>query len=254
MERIDRLKTAADEQRAILRQVRRTFLAAGRTLPNRHGDFSGWHCGRPYFALWALDMQAAAVQQRVAAAAAHLDGLLLGGYRRQPHITLSLCGFPCGGAAGLRADDCSAASLRRQIAVLRGHPPPSFDLELGGLASFTSAPFLTVSDAAGGIANLRVALAESDINRLCGPYVPHVTVGLYGGGWSTGEVDARLGRFADSRPLRCRIERLSLMVYRSSEVGGELYRLLDVALESGDLHCKDNDLCRRVFAGATSQD
>ena len=74
--------------------ARAAFLAAGQTLRNERRDFPEWHLGRPHYALWAVDVDLPDVRQAVAGAEAHLDGLLLDGYRRQPHITLALCGFP----------------------------------------------------------------------------------------------------------------------------------------------------------------
>ena len=78
--------------------LRRRFLAEPLTLRNERRDFPEWHRGRPHYLLWAIDTDLAAVRARVVAAQRALDGLLLDGYRRQPHITLALCGFPARGA------------------------------------------------------------------------------------------------------------------------------------------------------------
>ncbi len=227
-----------DEDARRLHEARRAFAAAGRTLRNVCGDFSAWHLGRPYFALWALDVDTPPVRTRVAAAASHLDGLLLQDYRRQPHVTLGLCGFPQSAACdGGHPDAFRPGQLRRQIDMLRRTRPGVFDIAVGALASFTSAPFLTVRDSDGGIGVLRGILGDSGIDRPHGAYVPHVTVGLYCGAWPIGAVGERLDGFDDDAPLICRIERASLMCYASEDVGGVLYHVADVDLRSGEIRC-----------------
>jgi hypothetical protein len=42
---------------------------------------------------WALDVDTPELRQAVSRAECHLSGLLLDDYRRQPHVTLDLCGF-----------------------------------------------------------------------------------------------------------------------------------------------------------------
>ena len=74
--------------------LRQRFLAEPLTLRNERRDFGDWHRGRPHYLLWAIDVDLPAVRSRITAAQRALDGLLLDGYRRQPHITLALCGFP----------------------------------------------------------------------------------------------------------------------------------------------------------------
>ena len=224
----------------VLHEVRRSFLLAGRTLRNVCGDFSGWHRDRPYFALWALDVDVEPVRARIAAAQCHLDNWLLHGYRRQAHITLSLCGFPWFEGDPDYPDVYRPVQLRRQFGALREafarKSVGPFEVEIGMLASFTSAPFLAVSDATGTIAVLRRVLAETEAGHRDGPYVPHVTVGLYSGEWVSELVCTRLDQFnVDKRPVRCLVERVSLTCYASRDIGGELWRVLDVDLRNGDV-------------------
>ncbi|WP_368736564.1 2'-5' RNA ligase family protein, partial [Zoogloea oryzae] len=117
--------------------ARAAFLAAGQTLRNERRDFPEWHLGRPHYALWAVDVDLPDVRHAVAGADAHLAGLLLDGYRRQPHITLALCGFPT--ADPQHPDDYSPARLAAQVAALAAGAPAPFSLTLGALASFSSA-------------------------------------------------------------------------------------------------------------------
>ena len=203
----------------IFTQARAAFAAAGHTIENVRRDFPEWHLGRPHYALWALDVDTAPIRAAMAAADAHLGGLLLDGYRRQAHITLALCGFPCD--TPRHADDFGPAALARQLAALEASGIEAFTLQLGRLASFTSAPFLAVHDVGGGIARLRHALTDSAAEP-GGPYTPHVTVGLYAGAWPSTEVLPRLDAFEAGPPLCCHVDSVSLMRYAAPDIGGPL--------------------------------
>ena len=203
----------------VLTHARAAFAAAGHTIENVRRDFPEWHRGRPNYALWALDVNTAQIRDAMAAAGAHLDGLLLGGYRRQAHITLALCGFPTD--TPQHPDDFGPEALARQVAALEAGGIEAFTLHVGRLASFTSAPFLAVHDAGGGIARLRRALT-GDAPAAHGPYTPHVTVGLYAGAWPTAEVLPRLDAFDAGPPLSCTIDSVSLMRYAAPDIGGPL--------------------------------
>lgn len=209
---------------SVFEHARAAFAAAGQTLQNVRRDFPEWHLGRPRYALWALDVDVAPVRAAVAGAAAHLDDLLLDDYRRQPHITLALCGFPTGSPE--YPDDFGPAALGTQVAALQALTPEPFLVEIGRLASFSSAPFLTVRDVEGGIHALRRALTGNPPEP-GGPYTPHVTVGLYGGAWPTAHVQPRLDGFDAHPAIHSRIERLSLMSYAAPEIGGPLETLAD---------------------------
>lgn len=213
------------------------IAAGGLTIRNVRRDFPEWHLGRPRYALWALDVDVAPVCERVRVAQRHLHDLLLGGYQRQPHITLSLCGFPS--EAPRHADDFGAQALRAQLDALRQARLEPFEIEIGALASFTSVPYLRVHDAGGHIAVLRRCLACADVSALDGAYTPHVTVGLYADAWPLAAVQARLDSFVCDAPLRLRVARVSLMAYAAAEIGGPLQRLADYDLGSGALRWEE---------------
>ena len=194
--------------------------SAGMTLRNEQRDFVEWHRGRRPYVFWALDLDTPEVGRRVTRARAQLGDLLLAGYCRQPHVTLELCGFA--GQPPLADDEFAPAYLEAQFAALADSAPPPFALAIGGLASFASAPYLTVSDPQQGIAALRSCLAVDGENRLNSDYLPHVTVGLYADAGPAGEVLPRLAAVADEEPLWCLVERVSLMSYEPSEIGGRL--------------------------------
>lgn len=217
---------------AVFEHARAAFATAGQTLQNVRRDFPEWHRGRPRYALWALDVDVAPVREAVAGATWHLDGYLLDDYRRQPHITLALCGFPSNSPQ--HADDFGPAALCAQVAALQARAPAPFTVEIGQLASFSSAPFLAARDVDGGIGKLRSALTGAS-SEPGGPYTPHVTVGLYGGAWPTARVQAQLDGFDNHSAIHYRIERLSLMSYAAPEIGGPLATLADFCLVTRQL-------------------
>lgn len=217
---------------ALLAQARLAFLAAGHTLRNERRDFPEWHRGRARYALWALDVDLPEIRDAVTRADAHLAGWLLDGYRRQPHITLALCGFPT--ATPQQEDDFGPEAFVRQLGALRTAIDGDFTIGVGALASFSSAPFLTVGDPDSGIARLRRALVEKldGANDPDFPYLPHVTVGLYADCHPSAKVLNHLDQHL-ALPIICRISRLSLQCYAAPEIGGPLTTLGDFTFASG---------------------
>ncbi|OYD54221.1 hypothetical protein CGK74_08460 [Thauera propionica] len=195
------------------------------TVRNVRRDFPEWHLGRPHYVLWALDVDVAPVRERMALAQYHLSGLLLDDYVREPHVTLSLCGFPS--ASPLHDDDFGVTLLKGQIDALRRLAPEPFTIEIGALDGFTSAPYLTVHDPEARIATLRTCLQPPAHPLARDNYTPHVTTGLYDGSWPLDAVRARLAEFNPGAPLRLQISRLSLFGYAAPVIGGRLTRIAD---------------------------
>ena len=210
-----------------------SLIEGAHTLRNVCRDFPEWHRGRSPYVFWALDVDFPAVRAQVKRAGDHLSGLLLDSYSRQPHVTLELCGFPSHAPAG--DDEFSKEMIDRQCSALRAAQVPAFEIIIGGLASFSSAPFLQVADFAGRIAAVRNCLAVDGRHRLLGRYVPHVTVGLYADAWPVTNFAARFGQYVAGEPSHCQIERVSLMSYSPSLIGGELSAVADFHLASGEM-------------------
>lgn len=202
---------------------RHAFTSDDFTLPNVRRDFPEWHRGRRCYALWALEVDVPAVVARVLAAQGHLAGLLLDGYCRQAHVTVRLCGFPSDSPR--QADDFGPEALGIQLAALRQARPRPFEIDIGGLSSFTSAPYLTVSDGGGNLAALREALFSGFDGDPGGHYTPHVTVGLYADAWPLPAVRARLRGFKIDELLRMPVTGISLLSYAAPEIGGVLTRI-----------------------------
>lgn len=210
------------------------------TQPSIRRDFVEWHRGRQPYVFWGLDVDTPAVVDRAAETASHLGDWLLDAYERQPHVTLDLCGFPNRQPSSV--DEFGPDLLARQIATLRAVGPAPFRIEIGDPDSFQSAAYLAVHDPVGGIAALRHCLAIDGEHRLFGDYVPHVTLGLYAQAVSFAAVLDRLLACRMPEPVLCQIDRLSLMAYDPTEIGGRLVTLADYQLASGELCWRDDML------------
>jgi hypothetical protein len=193
----------------------------GHTLRNVRRDFVEWHLGRPCYAVWAIDADIAPVRRRVADARAHLAGFLLDDYRRQPHVTLGLCGFPV--LRPLHADDFGMEALQAQVRALQHLRPQAFEIGIGGLHSFTSAPYLGVSDPGGRLSRLCACLHMSaGADRVT---IPHVTVGLYADAWPAASVQARLECPPRMGTLRLQVRHIALLSYVAADIDGPLTEL-----------------------------
>ncbi len=197
------------------------FCSCGQTIENVRRDFSEWHKGRARYLLWAIDVDCASVRTQVVGASEHLLDLLLDDYRRQPHITLALCGFPS--SAPKHDDDVTLAQIEAQVAALQLASPRSFAIDIGSLSSFSSAPFLHAAAGGDEIAALRACLAPTMVNleHRAHDYTAHVTVGLYNAAWPSAPVGLRLAAFP-AVATRCIVDRIKLMSYAACDIGGPL--------------------------------
>jgi len=189
------------------------------TIPAEARDFPEWHHGRGTYAVWILGPEDDAIWERFKAAREHLDGYLLEQYRRQPHITLFVCGFLVDRPQ--YTDDFTHEQLGAQIQTLeKAHIAP-FEIEIGGLNSFASAPFLEVHDPEGGIPRLREILSRGAREFRTAPYTPHLTVGLYAGAFPSEQVARRLAGFL-GEPIWWKVNQITLATYRAKEFAGVL--------------------------------
>ena len=204
------------------------------TVRNEVRDFVEWHRGRAPYVFWGLLLDGPALDGQLARVASWLDGFLLDGYVREPHVTLDVCGFP----ADRSADDESftPALIDAQVMRLAAAAPAPFSIRIGGLDSFTSAPFLKVFDVDRGIAGLRQCLAENGRHRLFGDYVPHVTVGLYRDAWPLPAVAERIAACPTGDELAMTVRQADLLGYAPSVIGGALTRLGSFDLASRQMH------------------
>jgi len=196
----------------MLAQARTTIAAENR-------DFPEWHYGRESYAVWVLRSENEAIQKKFKAAREHLADFLLEPYRRQPHITLFVCGFLVDEIK--YNDDCTPAQLGAQIQALEQMCIQPFEIEIGGLNSFASAPYLEVHDLEGGIVRLRSILSGGAREFRTAPYTPHRTVGLDADAYPSRSVLVKLASVS-TIPIKWKVKQITLATYRASEFAGQL--------------------------------
>lgn len=194
--------------------------APAQTLACELRDYPQWHRGRARYAVWTLPVECPHVLRRVERAQQHLGDWLHAGYLRQAHITLFVCGFP--GEQARFDDDFPLERLAAQQQALRELRAGPLELHIGGLDSFASAPFLSVSDPHGGLDALRTALAGHSTEIRQSPYHAHLTVGLYARAVPRPALQQRLAAFTDREPLPLTVKELHYSTYAAAELFGPL--------------------------------
>jgi 2'-5' RNA ligase len=197
------------------------------TIPSPNRDYPEWHRGRQDYSVWLIELGGMEVSQKVAAAREHLSDLLIKPYQRQPHITVYVCGFVAD--TPRYDDDYSAEQLEHHAHLLRAEAVKPFTVEIGGLNSFASAPFLEVADLDGGLDRMRALLSTTgkEIGRR--EYTPHITVGLYSGVFPGSVVFERISSFPKD-PCKLTVDRITFATYHAREIAGALTGRYVVAL------------------------
>lgn len=198
------------------------------TIPAEIRDFPEWHHGRETYAVWVLRMEESLLLDKFKSAQRHLDRYLLTPYRRQPHITLFVCGFLVD--TPQYNDDFTPEQLQAQIAIVEQAHIQPFEIVIGGLNSFASAPFLEVHDPEGGIPLLRELLAHGGREFRTAQYTPHLTVGLYADVFPSEKVARRLAKFT-YEPIRWTIRNITLATYKAYEFAGKLNYMQTIGFE-----------------------
>ncbi|MEJ6656692.1 MAG: 2'-5' RNA ligase family protein [Pseudomonas sp.] len=182
-------------------------------------DYPEWHRGRSRYAIWMIPISCPEVQAYIDQVTASLADLLHP-TRRQPHITLFVCGFEEQNI--VHDDDFTLSQLQRQLTDLDRLSLPPCALRVGAPDSFSSAAFLTVGDPQGHLPRWREVLAASCTEIRQAVYVPHITLGLYRRAISAEELRQRLQRLPAPGELSMPVERLEYVTYQSDDMFGPL--------------------------------
>ena len=207
------------------------------TIPSVEGDFHRWHGGREHALVWALDVDRPDMRDLVAAAQARLDGLLVPGYHRQPHVTVSFAGL-------LGEPDLPAYGrdeLERDLAAVRPTLAGPVDVRAAGWDSFLMAPYLAVDAPWLRQANAALPGVPADAPA---SYDPHVTVGLFAVAAPLDEVMARLQAPVPEQVWR--VTHLSLMRYATRDIAGPLTTEGRLDLTTGEWSWEDDALLVRA--------
>lgn len=204
------------------------FGEADETIPSVPGDYGGWHRGRSDYAVWLIRLDDNGIKQTIEAARRHMADYLLPSYNRQGHISLFVCGFLT--KQRVHDDDYTEDQFRDQARLLDHAGITPFRIEVGGISSFASAPYLEVFDPDGGIARTRDILTRRcpEIARDV-PFIPHVTIGLYSDAFPYGIVARRIASFP-AAPVGVEVSHITFATYQAKVIGGPLTYRYDAGL------------------------
>ena len=197
------------------------------TIPSPIHDYPAWHRGRQDYSVWLIELGGMEFFHKFSAAREHLSDFLIKPYQRQPHITIFVSGFLAD--TPRYDDDYSPDQLQSHLHLLREVAGKPFTLEIGGLNSFASAPFLEVADPEGGFDRVRGLLLTTgkDIGR--SDYTPHITVGLYSGAFPGSVLTERISSFPKAT-CKVTVDQITFASYRAREGYGALKYRYEVAL------------------------
>lgn len=181
-------------------------------------DYPEWHCGRLRYGVWVVPVVDTELLDYIRVARDQLADLLHPSPRRQPHLTVFVCGFH---GEGDRDDDFPPARLERQVALLEARAGASCNFPLARLDSFASAAFIPVGDPLGRLAQWRGALGTCSEEIRQSPYVAHITLGLYRRCVSAAELRERLAD-VPAPPSSLRAGELQYVTYDARDQLGPL--------------------------------
>jgi 2'-5' RNA ligase len=193
------------------------FLAEEVTQSTELRDFFEWHQGIKYYGFWAIEINNKNCLKRIHASQQQLADKLHPHYLRQPHITLS--------AAGLLDEQYfTQASLQQQIKKLKESALSNFSLKLSNADSFSTSPYLSISDPSHSLEKLRTLLHTACKEQDASKYVPHVTLGFYNKAYKTISLLTQLADI-DARNTEFIVSDIVFAQYETHEIQGP-YKVL----------------------------
>ena len=146
------------------------------TLIAKLRDYPEWHRGRGRYGVWVAPVDDPVLLGFIHDAREQLADLIHPSPRRQPHLTVFVCGFH---GEGRHDDDFPLSRLDHQTALLEALGGEACELPLAALDSFAGAAFIPVGDPMGRLAHWRQTLEVGSQEVRQSPYVAHITLGLY---------------------------------------------------------------------------
>ena len=206
----------------------------GRSIPFTHTvpadirDYPEWHKGRTVYEVWIIPIGTAELTDYLEDVRGRLSDLLHPAGRRQPHLTLFVCGFEQ--ARETWDDDFTPRQLQAQIRLLEASKGPACELPLLPPDSFATAAHLPVADPHARLRGWRETLASVRPEVRQSPYRPHVTIGLYRERVAAGHVFDRLAGLPPPPPL-LPVRELCHATYEGHDLFGPLVTRSRIALE-----------------------
>jgi 2'-5' RNA ligase len=191
-------------------------------------DYPEWHRGRERYGVWVVPVRDEALLGYMEAAREQLADLIHPSPRRQPHLTVFVCGFH---GEGEQNDDFPPACLQQQLVLLGAGTGAKCVLPLARPDSFASAAFIPVGDPMGRLARWRQLLEAASREVRQAPYVPHITLGLYRRCVPAGVIRQRLAALAPPPPMLA-VAALEYVTYAARDQLGPLHTMHRVPLDA----------------------
>ncbi|WP_019466171.1 2'-5' RNA ligase family protein [Dyella japonica] len=191
-------------------------------------DYPDWRRGRERYGVWVVPVGDTPLLDYIEAAREQLADLIHPDARRQPHLTVFVCGFHGEGDAD---DDFPPQRLDQQVALLQARTEAACALPLAGADSFASAAFIPVGDPLGQLAQWRCVLGEASREIRPAAYVPHITLGLYRRRVPAGVIRQRLAAIAAPPPLLA-VHELHYVTYDARDQLGPLEIVRRIVLDA----------------------
>lgn len=204
-----------------------SFIQQQHTHATEKREYPEWHKNRPRYYLWAIDSDTALVNKRLQKYHSLFQDLLVHPYERQAHITLAISGFL--GEHVIHNDDITQTAIAKQQEVLHALKLTPFIVSIGGINSFSSAPFLEVMDPSGSLEVIRYALTvdRQDFRNM--HYIPHVTLGIYNATHAVASIAAMIKNLQEE-PIELAVGHIGFYSYDAKDIGSRLRKECIVAL------------------------
>jgi 2'-5' RNA ligase len=178
-------------------------------------DFKEWHLGIPYYGFWAIVIEKQDYLARISQAQKYLQQFFLPGYARQPHITLHACGL-------MSEAYFSNSLLNEQIELFKSLNISDFEILLGHIDSFTTAPFFHINDASHTLRKINAAFSHISSDSKPDCYQPHITLGLYREKFKSKLVANEIKKFNQVESLPFQVSEIHFCRYETANIQGPI--------------------------------
>ena len=171
-----------------------------------------WHQGIRQYGFWAIVIDDEAWLDTFSYAQSYVKHLVLPGYQRAPHITLSACGL---------VDDAhfSKLKLQQQIDTLQALNLSKFEVDAGRLNSFQSAPYISIASHP-KLTRLRGLFEAIHQDNPAADYQPHLTLGFYNKPHPFGPLHDYLCQFKAATLPPLVVDTISYCTYQTNQIQG----------------------------------
>ncbi len=204
-----------------------SFVQQQYTYAAEKREYPEWHKNRPRYYLWAIDSDTVLVNKRLQKYHSLFKDLILHPYERQAHITFAISGFLSEHI--IHDDDITQAAITKQQATLHALKLAPFIVSIGGINSFSSAPFLEVMDPSKSLEIIRHTVIDDRQDFRNTHYIPHVTLGIYNANHAVASIAAMIKDLKEE-PIELTVSHIGLYSYDARDIGSRLRKECIIAL------------------------